>query len=45
MSLVSLALGFDTAFIATHQLLRVLLVIFLAPLFFRLVPPRANVTE
>lgn len=45
MSLVSLALGFDTAFVATHQLLRVLLVIFLAPLFFRLVPPRVNVTQ
>jgi membrane AbrB-like protein len=45
MSLVALSLGFDTAFVATHQLLRVLLVLFLAPLFFRLVPARANVAE
>jgi uncharacterized protein len=45
MSLVALSLGFDTAFVATHQLVRVLLVLFLAPLFFRLVPARANVAE
>jgi uncharacterized protein len=42
MSLIGLALDLDTAFVATLQLLRVLLVIFLAPLFFRLVPTRAS---
>jgi membrane AbrB-like protein len=45
MSLVALSLDFDTAFVATHQLARVLLVLFLAPLFFRLVPARVNVAE
>jgi uncharacterized protein len=45
MSLVALSLNLDTAFVATHQLLRILLVLFLAPLFFRLVPARANVAE
>jgi membrane AbrB-like protein len=45
MSLIALSLGFDTAFVATHQLLRVLLVLFLAPLFFRLIPARVNVAE
>jgi membrane AbrB-like protein len=45
MSLVAFSLGFDTAFVATHQLVRVLLVLFLAPLFFRLVPARVNVAE
>jgi membrane AbrB-like protein len=45
MSLVAFSLNLDTAFVATHQLLRVLLVLFLAPLFFRLMPARANVAE
>jgi uncharacterized protein len=45
MGLIALTLELDTAFVATHQLLRVVLVIFLAPLFFRLLPARANVAE
>lgn len=36
MSLVSLALGMDVAFVATHHLLRIALVIAVAPLLFRL---------
>jgi membrane AbrB-like protein len=42
MSLVALALGLDTALVATHQLIRILLVIVLAPLFYRLLPARAT---
>jgi membrane AbrB-like protein len=41
MSLIALALGIDAAFVSTHQLLRILIVIFLAPLFFKLLPGRA----
>lgn len=36
MSLVSLALGMDVAFVATHHLVRIVLVIALAPAVFRL---------
>lgn len=36
MSLIALALGLDTAFITTHHLVRVILVISLAPLAFRM---------
>jgi hypothetical protein len=35
MSLIALALGIDTAFIATMHLVRILLIVTLAPLFFR----------
>jgi hypothetical protein len=36
MSLIALALGIDVAFVSTHQLMRILIVILVAPLFFRL---------
>jgi membrane AbrB-like protein len=42
ISLVAFSLDLDTAFVATHQLLRVLLVLFLAPIFFRLLPAHAK---
>jgi membrane AbrB-like protein len=38
MSIVALSLGIDAPFVSTHQLSRILLVIFIAPLFFRLLP-------
>jgi len=38
MSIVALSLGIDAPFVSTHQLTRILLVIFIAPLFFRLLP-------
>jgi uncharacterized protein len=38
MSLIALALGIDVAFVSMHQLLRILIVIVLAPAFFRLMP-------
>lgn len=40
MSLVALALDIDTAFVATHQIARILLVVMLAPLVFRLIARR-----
>lgn len=36
MSLVALALDIDTAFVATHNVARIALIVTLAPLFFRL---------
>jgi uncharacterized protein len=36
MSLVSLAMGIDTAFVATHHLVRIIIVVMLAPIAFRL---------
>ncbi len=38
MSIIALSLGIDAPFVSTHQLTRILLVIFIAPLFFRLLP-------
>jgi membrane AbrB-like protein len=40
MSLIALSLNLDAAFVSTHQLLRILIVIFLAPVLFRLLPGR-----
>jgi uncharacterized protein len=40
MSLVALSLGLDAAFVSTHQLLRIMLVIFLAPAMFKLLAGR-----
>jgi len=37
MALVGLALGVDTAFIATHHIVRIFLVVTLAPVMFRLI--------
>jgi membrane AbrB-like protein len=42
MSIIALTLGIDAPFVTTHQLTRIVLVIFMAPLFFRLLP-RAGV--
>jgi membrane AbrB-like protein len=42
MSLVALALHIDTAFVATHQIARILMVVMLAPLAFRLVGRRRS---
>ena len=36
MSLVSLAMGIDTAFVSTHHLVRIVIVVMLAPIAFRL---------
>jgi membrane AbrB-like protein len=41
MSLIALTLGIDAPFVSTHQVTRILLVILIAPLFFRLLPRRA----
>jgi membrane AbrB-like protein len=38
MSLIAISLGMDTAFVSTHQLVRIIMVIMLAPLFFRCLP-------
>jgi membrane AbrB-like protein len=38
MSLIAISLGMDTAFVSTHQLIRIIMVIVLAPIFFRLLP-------
>jgi membrane AbrB-like protein len=38
MSIIALSLGIDAPLVSTHQLTRILLVIFIAPLFFRLLP-------
>ena len=38
MSIIALSLGIDAPFVSAHQLTRILLVIFIAPLFFRLLP-------
>jgi uncharacterized protein len=38
MSIIALSLGIDAPFVSAHQLTRILLVVFIAPLFFRLLP-------
>ncbi len=40
MSLVALALSVDTAFVATHHIARITMIVVLAPLIFRLLRPR-----
>ncbi len=45
MSLVALALAFDAAFVATHHIVRILIVVLLAPLFYRLTGPPAPVAD
>lgn len=42
MSLVALALGIETAFVAMHHILRIVLIVVLAPLTFRLAGAGAN---
>lgn len=42
MSLVALALSFDAAFVATHHIVRIFLVVILAPLAFRLGAARST---
>ncbi len=42
MSIIALSLGIDAPFVSAHQLARILAVIFIAPLFFRLLPSAAN---
>ncbi len=39
MSLVALALGIDAAFVGTHHIVRIFLIVVFAPLVFRLRPP------
>ncbi len=41
MSLVSLAMGIDTAFVSTHHLVRIAIVVMLAPMAFRLLRGRS----
>jgi hypothetical protein len=38
MSLIAISLGMDTAFVSAHQLVRIIMVIVLAPVFFRWLP-------
>jgi len=38
MSIIALSLGIDAPFVSAHQLTRILIVILVAPLFFRLLP-------
>src|SRR5690606_33315931 len=38
MSLVALALGADAAFVSTHHIVRIILIVTLAPVVFRLLP-------
>ena len=40
MSLIALALSLDAAFVATHHIVRIFLIVVLAPLVFRLLPQR-----
>lgn len=42
MSLISLAMGIDTAFVSTHHLVRILFVVLAAPLMFRILRPCEN---
>jgi membrane AbrB-like protein len=42
MSLIALSLGFDAAFVSTHQLLRILVVILVAPMMFKLLAGSAR---
>ena len=39
MSLIALALGIDTAFVSTHHLVRMVVLVIFAPLFYRLLAP------
>ena len=39
MTLISLALGIDTAFVSTHHLVRMVVLVIFAPLFYRLLAP------
>ena len=43
MSLIALALGVDPAFVSTHHVVRIFLVVVLAPLAFKLVAPRLGI--
>jgi len=43
MSLIALALGVDPAFVSTHHLLRIFLVVILAPMAFKLIAPRLGI--
>lgn len=40
MTLISLALGIDTAFVSTHHLIRMVVLVIFAPLFYRLLAPK-----
>jgi uncharacterized membrane protein AbrB (regulator of aidB expression) len=40
MTLIALALGVDPAFVSTHHVVRIFLVVILAPLAFKLIAPR-----
>ncbi|MBT7758307.1 MAG: AbrB family transcriptional regulator, partial [Rhodospirillaceae bacterium] len=42
MSLIALALDVDTAFVATMHLVRILLIVTLAPIFFRAMGWKSN---
>ena len=44
MSLISLAMGVDIAFVSTHHFLRIFLIILLAPMVFALVRRAAEPT-
>ena len=41
--LIALSLGIDPAFVSTHHVVRIFLVVVLAPLAFRLLAPRLGI--
>ncbi len=43
MTLIALALGVDPAFVSTHHVVRIFLVVVLAPMAFRLFAPRLGI--
>ncbi len=43
MTLIALALGVDPAFVSTHHVVRIFLVVILAPMAFKLIAPRLGI--
>ena len=43
MTLIALALGIDPAFVSTHHVVRIFLVVILAPMAFKLIAPRLGI--
>ena len=44
MTLIALALGVDPAFVSTHHVVRIFLVVILAPMAFKLIAPRLGIS-
>ena len=43
MTLIALALGVDPAFVSTHHVVRIFLVVILAPIAFKIIAPRLGI--